>query len=191
MGRFTRMLDDAINRIVMDFEARIGRRIGFSEYREMRDIRQTYKARLNQLGPTEGSEMFEGAKQSIVDEGIAKIKKFFDDIVNPPREERGPVVISNPDGQIVMGEPAPTPNPPPRGWGLPVELYPRGGGAVDTTLPIRPPVSRGPIGRGPRVGGEVDTTLPIRAPSRPTVPQVPQVNRGPEVPMFPETRPRL
>ena len=165
------MIDDAINQIVQDFEARVGRRMSATEYLNMRQLRQSFKSRLDQIGPTEGSAMFEEAKQTIVNEAIAKLKKFFDDIVNPEDRNRGPILIQNPGGEFVIGEPAPRPAPVPPRWGFPVD------GDI-----------RGP--RFPVIGRPIDTIQPIRPPTRPTVPQIPQVG-GPQVPMFPETRPRL
>jgi hypothetical protein len=120
MGRFTKVLDREIVRMIDDFERRSKRRITFEEYKTMRDIRRMFKIRLQQIGPTEGSEMFEQAKQSIVGEGIEKISKYFKDLLKPPQPS---VLIQNPTGDFVIGEPAPEPEPIPHGYGYPVRHF--------------------------------------------------------------------
>ena len=113
MGRFTDLLRDGILQSIDEFIAAGGRTWNDAA---VKDIFKQYKTRLRQIGSSGGSAMFEAAKQSIVDEGVQRVKEYL------ARHVPQSVVIRNPEGTYSIGEPAPRPAPIPHGYGHPVHF---------------------------------------------------------------------
>lgn len=127
MGKFKDMLNTRVNALVDSYRERLRGRLTRDQIDEIQSIVTFAIIKLRDERISLGNPELERPKQKIVDDAVARVKRYLESILPPVEEDPSdPENPSEPEGDTSYLDPG----VPIRGSTLPIQLYPREGSSM-------------------------------------------------------------